>query len=290
MSSPVEKPKIRELPNDASTNEILRVFHEDGGLIIKNFLSADQVQRFSNDITPALDSLHSGSTNSNPDIAEFHGQNTKRLTNLVTISKTFRDELVDHDQVHELAEKIFVEESGTYWMTTAQVIDIGPGNKAQPLHRDLENNPHFLLMGPKGPETAINFLIALTDFTEENGATRVIPGSHVWPDFKDRGKPEMTIPAVMQAGDALFISGKIVHGGGSNQTTNVWRKAVAFAFQPGFLTPEEAYPFVVDMKLAKTMSERAQRMIGFRSQYPKDSPGLWQVDYSELANYLGLQK
>ena len=60
-------------------------------------------------------------------------------------------------------------------MTTAQVIEIGPGNAAQMLHRDLENWFPFIAMGPAGPEVTVNFLIALTDFTEENGATRVIP-------------------------------------------------------------------------------------------------------------------
>lgn len=108
---------------------------------------------------------------------------------------------------------MFKEESGAYWLNTAQVIDIGPGNKAQPLHRDLENNYPFVTMGPSGPEAANNFLIALTDFTEENGATRVIPGSHLWPDFTNKGTPEMTIPAEIKlempssSAESLFMEG-----------------------------------------------------------------------------------
>jgi ectoine hydroxylase-related dioxygenase (phytanoyl-CoA dioxygenase family) len=172
-------------------------------------------------------------------------------------------------------------------MTTAQVIDIGPGNVAQRLHRDLGNMPPYYDMGPNGPEGMINFLVALSDFTDENGGTRVIPQSHKWPNFHDLGTPEMTIPIEMKAGDVFVFSAKTVHGGGSNRTDDC-RRGMAFAFQPGFLTPEEAYPFIVDLNLAKTLSRRSQQMLGFRSQYPKGSPGVWQSDYHEIANLLGL--
>ena len=106
-------------------------------------------------------------------------------------------------------------------------------------------------MGPAGPEVIINFMIALTDYTDENGATRVIPGSNRWADYEDRGQPEDTVPAVMDAGDVFFFSGKTAHGGGANVTKDQYRRGVAFAFQPGYLVPEEAYPFLIDMELAK---------------------------------------
>ena len=98
----------------------------------------------------------------------------------------------------------------------------------------------------------------------------------------------MTVPATMKAGDVLCIGGKIVHGGGANTTADEYRRGVAFSFNPGFLTPEEAYPFIVPMELAESMSPRAQQMLGFRSQYPKGSPGLWLHNYSEIADYLHL--
>lgn len=140
------------------------------------------------------------------------------------------------------------------------------------------------------PEVACNCLIALSDFTEENGATRVIPGSHLWKDFSDRSAPEQTIPALLAAGDALFIRGKLVHGGGANRTADSYRRAVAFAFNAGWLVPEEAYPFVIDLALAKTLSARVQQLLGFRSHHnaSKGAPGLWQANHSELADHLGL--
>jgi ectoine hydroxylase-related dioxygenase (phytanoyl-CoA dioxygenase family) len=273
---------------DTPADEILKIVNRDGGVIIRNFLTQDQIDRFNADVEPPLKALRPGSKHENELVAAFHGHNTKRLTNLVTHSPTFRSEIVDHPLVHEFSDLVFLEESGTYWMTTAQVIEIGPNSEAQFLHRDLENWYPFLGMGPSGPEVTINFLVALTDFTEENGATRVIPGSNHWSDFEDRGTPEQTIPAVMNAGDALLISGKTAHGGGANQTSDEYRRGVAFTFNAGFLTGEEAYPFLIDMEIAKQLSPRVQRVLGFRSQYPTGSPGLWQVDYSDLGDYLNL--
>ncbi|MER6973695.1 phytanoyl-CoA dioxygenase family protein [Nocardioides sp. NPDC000445] len=279
---------LQSVPRGTPVEEILEIVARDGGVILKNFLSKDQIDRFNADVEPAMQALAPGSTHENEIVAAFHGSNTKRLTNLVTLSPTFRDEIINHDLVHDLCDATFLEESGTYWMTTAQVIEIGPGNDAQFLHRDLENWHPFVGLGKNGPEVCVNFLIAFTDFTEENGATRVIPGSNHWDDFEDRGTPEDTVPAVMQAGDALFFSGKTAHGGGANKTADEYRRAVAFAFNPGFLTGEEAYPFLVDRDLATTLAPRVQRILGFRSQYPVGSAGLWQVDYAELGDYLGL--
>lgn len=279
---------IQRLPSTTPAADILAIVARDGGVIIEGLLSQDQVARFNTEIDPAVAALAAGSTHENEIVQEFHGANTKRLTNLVNHSDVFREEIIDLDLVHDLCDARFLEESGTYWMTTAQVIEIGPGNRPQMLHRDLENWYPFVGMGPAGPEITLNFLIALTEFTEENGATRVIPGSHLWPDFEDRGTPEQTIPATMQAGDALFISGKTVHGGGANVTADQYRRAVSFAFNPGYLVGEEAYPFLVSRDVAATLPERVQRILGFRSQYPLGSPGLWQVDYAELADYLGL--
>lgn len=288
MTVSAQPQSLQSIPRDTPVEEILEIVARDGGVILKNFLSREQIDCFNADVESSMQALRPGSTHDNEMIAAFHGSNTKRLTNLVTLSPTFRNEIIDHDLVHLLCDATFLEESGSYWMTTAQVIEIGPGNDAQMLHRDLENWYPFVSLGKNGPEAILNFLIAFTDFTEENGATRVIRGSNHWDDFEDRGTPEDTVPAVMHAGDALFFSGKTVHGGGANRTEGEYRRAVAFALNPGFLTGEEAYPFLVDLELAKTLSPRVQRTLGFRSQYPTGSAGLWQVDYAELGDYLGL--
>lgn len=279
---------LRHVAPETSVEEILEIVEADGGIIIEQFLTEDQVRRVNEEIDGPLAALDAGSKHADEFAAAFHGAQTKRLTNMVTLSPTFRNEIIDHDLLHALGEAVYREESGDYWMTTAQVIDIGPGNKAQLLHRDLENNHFALTMGKTGPMVMVNFLIALTDFTEENGATRIIPKSNHWDDYTDRGTPEMTIPAEMKAGDVIFFNGKVSHGGGANVTESERRRGLTIPLQPAFLTPEEAYPFLLDLELVKTLSPRVQKLLGFRSLYPKGSPGLWQSNYEDIAGLLGL--
>lgn len=275
-------PKLQQVKASEGRGAVLGALREDGAVIIKNLFTRDQVRRLNEEVQPAIDNLGVGSKQSEEWLKDFHGDNTKRLNNVVTLSKTFRHEILENDLIHELCEDIYLKDAGGYWMNSAQVIDIGPASKAQPLHRDQWQFPIFTHCGPNAPEASVNFVVALTEFSDENGATRVIPGSHKWDDLQQNGTPDQTIPAEMEVGDACFITGKVVHGGGANRTKDFTRRGITLVFQCSYLTPEEAYPFLVDKDVAKTLSPRGQRMIGFRSQFLKDSPGVWKRDYGEV--------
>jgi ectoine hydroxylase-related dioxygenase (phytanoyl-CoA dioxygenase family) len=287
-----EQPRL-SIPRVKSSEEPHKIYNamlEAGCVIIEDFLSPEQVKALNNDLNDPFKNIQMGSKSDDEFIREFHGHQTKRVTNLVSHSKVFRNDVLDMDLVYDLCDLAFASNKSSYWMSAAQAIEINPGNKVQHLHRDQAQYAVFDTLGPDGPEAAVNFFIAITKFTEENGATRVIPGSHEWPDFYDLGHQDMTVPALMKAGDCMFMSGKTVHGGGENKTENESRRGLGFAFTLSYLTPEEAYPFQIKMDTVKTLSKRAQRMIGFRSVYPLSSGGLWQNDYSELADFLELDK
>lgn len=280
------KDKVRRVPRSTPIKEIIQIVKEDGGVVIEGFLPPDRVQRLNADIEPYLENFAPGARIDHPAVASFHGPKTKRLTNLVPRSKTWREEVCNDDVAHGLAEELFRQESGDYWQGTAQVIDIGPGSPAQTLHHDFGSFPVYWHMGPDSPEAMMNILIALTDTTEENGATRVIPGSHKWNIF-DMGDPSLTVPATLKAGDCLLITGKVVHGGGANNSDKS-RRVISWNFIPSFLCPEEAHTLLIPLDLVKTLPERAQRTLGFRSQYPKESIGLWMCDLEEVADHIGL--
>lgn len=295
MPQEAATPKPRALSVNDGVDAVMSVLNEDGCVVLQKVLSTEQVATMNAEIDPPMSKLAPGSLKDDPNVQEFHGIHTKRLTNLVTHSKVFREYLLDHDLLHEVCERVFRRDSGDYWLNTAQVIDIGPGNKAQPLHRDLMQFPIFGNAGPDAPEATINFFVALTQFTEKNGATRCIPGSHRDADMWDARTPEETVPAEMDAGDIFLFSGKLVHGGGANRTEDFVRRGIAVSIQCCYLTPEEAYPFIVEKELVKTMSKRTQKMIAFRSMVPSceqspigDSPGLWQSNYREIADVIGL--
>lgn len=261
---------------------------EHGGVIIEGLLSPTEVNQLNEDIEEPFAEMQQGSLSEIGAMRDFHGEQTKRLTNLVTHSQVFRDDILNKELLHEILRIVYAKENESYWMSAAQAIQIHPGNKAQRLHRDQSQFRVFNLLGPDAPEAVVNFLIALTPFTEINGATRVIPRSNKWQNFADLGQPDDTIPALMNPGDALLITGKTVHGGGANRTQDEKRRGLALTFSASYLTPEECYPFQISLDVAKTMTKRAQRIIGFRSQYPAQSGGLWQCDYAELADFLRL--
>ncbi|TCN53397.1 phytanoyl-CoA dioxygenase PhyH [Rhodococcus sp. SMB37] len=283
---------IRRVPADTSPQQIAEIVESDGGVILTRFFTEDQVQRFNTEIDPHLENLSPAGSPDKIDILEdFHGANTKRLTNVVTHSKTFREEMLQDPRILAIADALLLPIADSYQMTAAQVIEIGPGNKPQPLHRDLENWPIFRELGPNVYNVTINFLTALTDFSEENGATRVIPGSSHWDDYENRGTPEETFPALLDAGDILLIDGKVSHGGGENKTSDEYRRAMAWSFTIGWLTSEEAHAFLVPLDLVRTLPPKIQNILGFRSFHNASKEGgtLWQANFDDIAKYLDLQ-
>ena len=188
--------------------------------------------------------------------------------------------------VHDVAGALLEEVGRDYWLNTAQFIGIGPGEPAQALHRDNDLWQRVVeRTWPKTPELSFNSIIPLQHFTEALGATRIVPGSHRWCDLEREPSPEESVPAEMNAGDALFYSGHTYHGGGENKTTDRWRFAVQMSFTAGWLTPEEAHPFAISKERVLGLPRKAQRLLGFRSYLPGGEGGydrLWVKDYEDI--------
>lgn len=283
---------LRRVPKNTDIGEIASIFARDGALIIENFLTPDQVQRLNDEFDEPLRKLSpSGQLDEVPDEArEFLGVNTKRLSDLISLSKTWRDEVVNDDLMHGVCEEFLTKGAGGYWLSTAQMIEIGPGNPEQALHRDFQPWWPNFLMPPTAPETLINFLIATTDTTEENGATRAIPGSHLWSYSEGNhnlGSSELAQSCPLKAGDALLIGGRIVHGGGRNSTEDCYRRIVSVSVVANCFTPEEAFALIVPRDEARKLPHRVQSFLGFRSQYPKGAAGVWSKDAQDIGYQLG---
>ena len=152
------------------------------------------------------------------------------------------------------------------------------------LHRDELNWPHAM----RDTEITVTAIFALTDFTEDNGATVLAPGSNHWDGVLPDVPAGSTCRAIMPAGSALLYNGKIIHGGGGNTTTDQWRIGLHAGFCCGWLRAEENHQLTIPIETARLMSERVQYLLGFRSYEPPHGLGgrLGLVHYDDAASIL----
>ncbi|MEM1433634.1 MAG: phytanoyl-CoA dioxygenase family protein [Pseudomonadota bacterium] len=263
--------------------EIIRAIDEDGGVIVERFLDPKLHTELVEQLKPHADGFEPGMAEGSLK-ALFCGQNTKRFSALCRRAPVFA-EVVDHDLLHEWAEHGFQND---YWLNTGQAMIIGPGSTEQFLHRDAGNWPVVVAGGQDAPEATLSVMIAMSDFTVDNGATRVVPGSHRWSDFDQEATPDQVVQAVMPAGSALLYSGKTIHGAGANISSDSWRFGIQLSFTLGQLTPEEAHTITVPWTVAQHFSERVQHMLGYASlrTFSPDWPVLWTADYRDVRESL----
>ncbi len=105
-------------------------------------------------------------------------------------------------------------------------------------------------------------MLALVDFTAENGATRVAPGSHLW----DRGRtaePEELVAAEMPAGSAVIYLGSTIHGGGANTTADKTRQGMHVSYCLGWLHTEENQYLATPLDVVRTLPRESQALLGY---------------------------
>lgn len=274
--------KLQDFSLQDGVNAIVAGIDRDGGVIVRDFIPLELHACLKADLEPYAQARAPGSLGN-----EFKqlalGKKTKRFTGLAAKSRAFAD-IIDHDLLHAWAKRTF---RADYWLNTGQAIVIGPAEGSQALHRDYGSWPSAEALGPAGPEATISILLPITDFTEQTGATRVVPGSHKWEDYAKLPEESQVTQAVMSAGAALLYTGRVLHGGGENKSAG-WRFGIHMSFVSAEFTPDEANCLTVPWTIAQTYSPRVQHMLGFyslRSVHPS-SVSLWQADAGEVRNTL----
>ena len=243
--------KIQHLPPSCSGEDIAAALTADGAVIVDSVLSPSYVDEVNAELRPWIDQTVVG-----PDT--FSGKNTRRTGALIARSQKCR-ELVMHPLALATCGK-FLAHATSYQLHLTQVIAIGPGEPAQTVHRDQWAFDFFSF--PKGFEVQCNTIWAMTEFTEPNGATRVIPGSNHFDD-KLRFKEEDTIAAEMTRGSVLFYSGSIYHGGGANRS-NETRIGINITYNLSWLRQEENQYLAVPLEVARTLPVELLRLMGYQ--------------------------
>ena len=189
-----------------------------------------------------------------PGANRFEGHRTIRIYNLLARDPVFRQVPV-HPNLLPIVEGVL--DPGCL-VSSLSSISIDPGETVQPLHTD------DTLFDLPRPHRAIvcNSMWALTDFTEQNGATRIVPGSHKFEHKPEYGSEYESQAAEMPKGSLLIWNGSLWHGGGANQS-HERRVGIAMNYCAGFLRQQENQQLGIPLELAREFSPRLQALAGF---------------------------
>ena len=242
--------EIKHVSIDTPIETILEILDEDAGLIIDNFLSDQNLESIRDDLKPYLNVTRNGQD-------EFTGFETKRVGALMARSKTCQDLALD-PLINQMADSFLGPHCESYQLHFTSAIQIGPGESSQILHRDRGVWGGYI---PRKIETQFSTVWAINDFTKENGATQVVPGSHKW--HKDRQPlPEEIAYAEMKAGSVFIYTGSVLHGGGTNVTEQP-RLGVFLHYAPSWLRQEENQYLSCPPEVAKDFSPELRSLIGY---------------------------
>jgi ectoine hydroxylase-related dioxygenase (phytanoyl-CoA dioxygenase family) len=222
----------------------------DGAVIVDELVPGAVMDRLAEELAPWVERTPTG-----PD--EFSGHNTRRTGGLIARSQTARDLVMAPLVIDTVAQVL--GHAKNFQLHLTQLICVGPGEPAQTLHRDQWAFDFFPF--PVGYEVQCNTLWAVTEFTEDNGATRVILGSHRFDD-KLRLSASDTAPAEMAKGSALFYTGSLYHGAGANHSDAV-RIGANITYNLGWLRQEENQYLSVPMEVARTLPVDLLRLMGY---------------------------
>ena len=184
----------------------------------------------------------------------FEGTRTIRVYNLLARGKIY-EQLAELEGVLAIVDRVL--DRGCL-VSSFSSVSIGPGETAQLIHADDQaigiGKPHVPII--------CNTMFALTDFTEENGATRLVPGSHLEDHSPEIGGTFATIPAVMRRGSVLVWNGSLWHGGGANGTESR-RVGVAVNYCAGYLRQQENQQLGIPVEVARGFSPRLRKLAGY---------------------------
>lgn len=253
---------------EATDQEVVAALERDGACVVLNQAPAEIIDAVNADFRAPFDEL------GRFDEDDFSGHKTLRIAGVLGVSHAAAD-LVEHPRVLAVADAVLLPNCENYRIGSLSGIEILPGEDDQILHVDDSLYP--LRLG--STQLQISAMWALDDFTVENGATRVVPGSHhtpVYSGYRMDGSVGDIAQAVMPRGSLLLYLGSTLHGGGANRS-HTSRAGLINTYALGWLRQEENQYLNVPREVAQTHSTTIQRLMGYcRHDSPGGSLGSWQ--------------
>ena len=236
---------------DVTAEEVSAGLRDHGGVIIERLADGDLCDRLIAELQPWLAETPAGAD-------DFSGRSTRRTGALLTRCPS-SVAMVAHPLILDVVDKTLWPNKTTFQLHLTQSIAIGPGSPAQMIHRDQWCFDFFPF--PADVDVEVSTIWALDDFTEENGATRVVPDSHRLPNGV-RFTLEESSPAEMPRGSVVLYLGSTFHGGGANNSDQV-RVGINVDYVLGWLRQEENQYLSYTLDEVREFPERVQRLVGY---------------------------
>ncbi|HWL88335.1 MAG TPA: phytanoyl-CoA dioxygenase family protein [Polyangiaceae bacterium] len=233
----------------ATLAEHLERIERDGYTIVEQAIEPELVAELSADLERLERELDAA-----PAKNLFEGTRTVRIYNLLARGKLY-ERVPVHEKVLPIVEKVL--DKGCL-VSSLSSVAIGPDEVAQPIHSDDQIIP----LGKPHAPIICNTMWALTDFTADNGATRLIPGSHKRDRSPELGAAYETVAAEMPRGSVLVFNGSLWHGGGANRT-GARRVGIATNYCAGFIRQQENQQLGIPLEIARGFSPRLRKLVGY---------------------------
>jgi ectoine hydroxylase-related dioxygenase (phytanoyl-CoA dioxygenase family) len=241
---------IEHLAASDGPERVVELLARDGCCVVDRLVEPQVLSELRSELEPWLAATPVGTDG-------FSGRRTRRTGGLIARSRVAR-EVVQHPLVLA-AVKGVLRDATNFQLHLTQVIAIGPGEPAQLVHRDQWAFDFFPF--PRGYEVQCNTIWAMSEFTAESGATRVVPGSHLREDGLRFAESE-TEPAEMGAGSVLFYTGALYHGAGANRSRET-RMGLNLTYVRGWLRQEENQYLAVPREIARELPDALLRLMGY---------------------------
>ncbi|KAF6814323.1 phytanoyl dioxygenase family protein [Colletotrichum musicola] len=283
MSAMAEKygPEVQRVSAKTPIEDIIYLLKRDGGVFIQGLIREPDVDQAYGECRERLD-------NDVEWCGSFFPKETQRAPALLALSPTYARTQMMNPVYQKVCEHFLTTRNWFWWgnerkesvskpyVHSCTAMRIGPGGKAQPLHRDdyISHNFHREIEEwdderDKTRESAVGLFVAGTKVTKENGGTQFIPRSHLWAtDRKVPPRVEDCIYAEMDKGDAFIMLGSAYHAGGHNTTKDEKRLVFATFSIRGYLRQEENQYLSVPQEIAKAYDRPVQEFMGYAMSDP----------------------
>jgi ectoine hydroxylase-related dioxygenase (phytanoyl-CoA dioxygenase family) len=247
-------PELPDPTTAAAAAAAIADIRDRGFVILESLLSSDQVGRIRDELDPYLKRQHMGRN-------DFEGFKSERVYALLAKAPSIAG-IVEHPAVLPIVDAFLPK---NYLLSSALAIKLHPGETAQSFHIDDAPGGGPEVPKPRAP-FGISTIWAFDDFTEENGATEVIPGSHRWPAERTAQEGEQ-IKVLMPAGSVVVFAGNLLHRGGAN-LSNSTRLAVTPQYCSPWMRQLENMTLAVPPEVAGRYSDRVQALLGYSINDP----------------------